>query len=186
MGTILPKNGRIGHYIFHYALYGILPDSHLRVWEIFVIACRLLCQPVLTKQEFMKADALLVKFCTGMEKLYGKQFLTCKMHLHCHLHSVVLDYGPVLGFWFFSFERYKGQLGSILTNNHSVENQFMRDFFKERFLTPSAGNLPTIPRGNYANLQQVERKKDHIIDRRLSATVVLIVSTDQLCKCFVV
>ena len=92
----------------------------------------------------MKADALLVNFCTGMEKLYGKEFLTCNMHLHCHLHSVLLDYGPVFGFWLFSFERYNGQLGSTLTNNHSVEIQFMQDFLKERFLMQSAGNLPTI------------------------------------------
>jgi len=126
-----------------YALYGILPDSHLRVWERFVIACRLLCQPVITKQEIMKADALLVNFCTGMEKLYGKQFLTCNMHLHCHLHSVLMDYGPVFGFWLFSFERYNGQLGSTLTNNRSVEIQFMRDFLKERFLMRTfANHLP--------------------------------------------
>ena len=113
-----------------YALYGILPDSHLRVWERFFIACRILCQLVITKQEIMKADALLVNFCTGMEKLYGKQFLTCNMHLHCYLHSVFLDYGPVFEFWLFSFERYNGQLGSTLT--------FMRDFLKEPFLMPSA------------------------------------------------
>ena len=73
-----------------------------------------------------------------------KQFLTCNMHLHCHLHSVLLDYGPVFGFWLFSFERYNGQLGSTLTNNRSVEIQFMRDFLKERFLMPSTGNLPAI------------------------------------------
>ena len=127
-----------------YALYGILPDNHLRVWERFVLACRILCQPVISKEEILKADALIVNFCTGMEKLYGKQFLTCNMHLHCHLHSVLLDYGPVFGFWLFSFERYNGQLGSTLTNNRSVEIQFMRDFLKERFLMPSTGNLPAI------------------------------------------
>ena len=127
-----------------YALYGIIPDNHLRVWERFVLACRILCQPVITKQEIKKADALLVNFCTGMEKLYGKQFLTCNMHLHCHLHSVLLDYGPVFGFWLFSFERYNGQIGSTLTNNRSVEIQFMRDFLKEHYLMPSAGNLLTI------------------------------------------
>ena len=65
------------------------------------------------------------------------------MHLHCHLNSVLLDYGPVLGFWLFSFERYNGLLGSTVTNNRSVEMQFMRDFLKERFLMPCAGNLPT-------------------------------------------
>ena len=57
-----------------YVLYGIFPDSHLRVWERFG-KCRLLCQPIVTKQEIMKADALLVNFCTGMEKLYENQFL---------------------------------------------------------------------------------------------------------------
>ena len=127
-----------------YALYGILPDNHLRLWERFVLACRILCQPVVNKQAIMKADALLVNFCTGMEKLYGKKFLTCNMHLHCHLHSVLLDYGPVFGFWLFSFERYNGQLGSSRTNNRSVEIQFMRDFLKERFLIPCSGNLPTV------------------------------------------
>ena len=127
-----------------YALYGILPDNHLRIWERFVLACRILCQPVISKQEILKADALLVNFCTGMEKLYGKQFLTCNMHLHCHLRSVLLDYGPVFGFWLFSFERYNGQIGSTATNNRSVEIQFMRDFLKEHFLMPSAGNLPSV------------------------------------------
>ena len=52
--------------------------------------------------------------------------------------------GPAFGFWLFLFEHYNGQLGSTLTNNRSVEIQFMRDFLKERSLMPSAGNLPTI------------------------------------------
>ena len=56
-----------------YALHGILPDNHLRIWERFVMACRILCQPVISKEEIMKSDALLVNFCTGMETLYGKK-----------------------------------------------------------------------------------------------------------------
>ena len=127
-----------------YAMYGILPDSHLRVWERFVLARRILCQPVLSKQEINKADALLVNSCLGMEKLYGNKFLTCNMHLHCHLPTDLLDYGPVFGIWLFSFERYNGQLGSTRTNNRSVEIQFIRDFLKERFLLPCSGNLPNL------------------------------------------
>ena len=38
-----------------YALHRILPDNQLRVWERFVLAR----QPVITKQEVLKADALL-------------------------------------------------------------------------------------------------------------------------------
>jgi len=98
---------------------------------------------VLSKQEILKGDALLVNFCMGMEQLYGKKFLTCNMHLHCHLRKVLMDYGPVFGFWLFSFERYNGHLGSTYTNNRSVEIKFRRDFLKERFLLPSVRNLPT-------------------------------------------
>ena len=108
------------------------------------MACRILCQPVISKEEIRKADALLLNFCTVMEALYGKKGLTCNMHLHCHLSSVLFDYGPVFGFWLFSLERYNGQIGATRTNNRSVEIQFMRDFVKERFLMPSAGNLPRI------------------------------------------
>ena len=101
----------------------------------------------------MKADALLVNFCTGIEKLYGKQFLTCNMHLHCHLHSVLLDYGPVFGFWLFSFERYNGQLGSTLTTIVPWKFSFARllkGAFSNAICRKSANHLP---RGIFANLQ---------------------------------
>lgn len=91
------KNWTLTFSMYMYALHGILPDNHLRIWERFVMACRILCQPVISKEEIMKADALLVNFCTGMEMLYGKKGLTCNMYLHCHLSSVLFDYGP-LGF----------------------------------------------------------------------------------------
>ena len=95
-----------------------------------------------------------------MEQLYGKKFLTCNMHLHCHLREVLLDYGPVFGFWLFSFERYNGHLGSTYTNNRSVEIKFMRDFLKERFLLPSSGNLPTLQQDTF--LPIFHRGKDKV------------------------
>ena len=79
------------------------------------MASRILCQPVISKEEIMKADALLVNFCTGMQRFYGKKGLTCNMHLHCHLSSCLFDYGPVFGFWLFSFEHYNGQIGATRT-----------------------------------------------------------------------
>ena len=52
------------------------------------------------------------------------------MHLHTHLPDCVFDYGPVTGFWLFSFERYNGILGDFSTNNKSIELQLMRKFTK--------------------------------------------------------
>ena len=104
---------------------------------------------MLSKQEILKGDALLVNFCMGMEQFYGKKFLTCNMDLHCHLRKVLLDYGPVFGFWLFLFERYNGHLGATYTNNRTVEIKFMRDSLKERFLLPSSRNLPTLQQDTF-------------------------------------
>ena len=137
MAILLERSGKTG----------ILPDRHLRVWERFVLACKILCQPVLSKQEILKGDALLVNFCMGMERLYGKKFLTCNLHLHCHLQKVLMDYGPVFGFWLFSFERYNGHSGSTFINNPSFEIKFER--FSEGALPPSLFEKSTDPSTGY-------------------------------------
>ena len=50
------------------------------------------------------------------------------MHMHCHLKSVILDFGPVYAFWLFSFERFNGILGNQPSNNRSIEIQLMKRF----------------------------------------------------------
>ena len=52
------------------------------------------------------------------------------MHRHCHLCECILDFGPVYGFWCFSFERYNGILGALHVNNHQIEIQLMRKFIE--------------------------------------------------------
>ena len=41
------------------------------------------------------------------------------------------DFGPVYGFWCFSYERYNGVLGSFPTNKKSIASQLMRRFVYE-------------------------------------------------------
>ena len=40
--------------------------------------------------------------------------MTPNMHMHCYLADCVRDFGPIYGFWLFSFERYNGLLENIL------------------------------------------------------------------------
>jgi len=47
------------------------------------------------------------------------------MHMSCHIHECILDYGPMQIFWLFSFERI---LGRLPNNNKSIEDQMMRWF----------------------------------------------------------
>lgn len=115
-----------------FALKDILPDRHLQCWKLFVKACCILCSTVISTSQVKIADDLLLKFCRSVEDLYGSSKVTPNMHLHCHLCECILDFGPVYGFWCFSFERFNGILGALHVNNHQIEVQLMRKFIERQ------------------------------------------------------
>jgi hypothetical protein len=117
-----------------YCLSGILPNEHFKCWQTFVLACKYLCNQIIYKTQLEIADRLLIKFCKTVETLYGEDAITPNMHMHGHLKEVILDHGPITGFWCFSFERFNGILGSTTTNNRSVELQLMRRFIVSRYI----------------------------------------------------
>jgi len=126
------KNFTILYSVF--ALWNILPAPDLQLWQDFVMACSLFCAPVITETKAMLAHTYIIKFCQGVEKLYGTSKATPNMHLHTHLVDCILDYGPVYSFWLFSFERYNGILGEYGTNQKSVEIQLMRKFISGQMI----------------------------------------------------
>ena len=115
-----------------YALKDILQTEHLKCWQAIVLACGYLSKPVLSQDDIAMADGMLLKFCKNFQALYGNEEVTPNMHLHCHLKDVILDYGPIHSFWCFSFERYNGIIGSIITNKRSIELQLMRKIVTSR------------------------------------------------------
>ena len=115
-------------------LYEILPQEHLKCWQHFVLACRILCKHQLSQSDVDLFDVLLIRFCQRAQALYGDHFITPNMHMHGHLKSVVEDYGPVFGFWLFSFERYNGILGNQSNNHRDIESQLMNRFLRDNFI----------------------------------------------------
>ena len=113
------------------ALRGLLPSDVLECWRHFVLACRILCSHQITAEQVTLGDALLLHFCKRTERIFGWQHITPNMHMHCHLRSCILDYGPLHGFWLYAFERYNGILGAMPNNNKSIEVQLMRRFLRE-------------------------------------------------------
>lgn len=113
------------------ALRGILLNEDLECWRHFVLACRLLSQHKINKEQLSLADALLMKFCRRSESMYGSSIVTPNMHLHGHLKECILDYGPIHGFWCFPYERYNGLLGEFPNNKKSIEVQLMNRFSRE-------------------------------------------------------
>lgn len=107
-------------YFSLFALKGILPSRHYKVWTLFVDACRIICSYSVTFENCNEAHQKLVQFCKGFQDLYGAEYCTPNMHLSCHLMEVVKDYGPVHSFWCFSFERYNGILGSYPKGSQNI------------------------------------------------------------------
>jgi hypothetical protein len=81
-------------------------------------------------RDVASCHTLLLQFCCEFERLYRKLRITPNMHLHTHLADCIFDYGPVCGFWLFSFEWYNRILGDYYTNNKSIELQLMCNFEK--------------------------------------------------------
>ena len=124
------------------ALYGIIEQKFLDHWILFVSASRILCSRYLTLADIEQFDSLILRFCKGVELLYGKRAVTPNMHLHAHLSECLQNYGPVYSFWLFSFERYNGHLGSLPNNSRLVEVEIMKRFLRDAAI--SCANYPSL------------------------------------------
>ena len=113
------------------ALKGILPTDHLRCWLLYVRACFVICNHIITSQAIEEVDQYLTQFCKHFQQLYGPNACTPNTHLHLHLKECLKNYGPVHSFWCYSFECYNGMLGRYHTNNQTVEVQIMKKFLRE-------------------------------------------------------
>ena len=82
-------------------LRDVLPHDHYTLWCIFSKACSLLYRPYIHEREVEEADELLLSFCHGFERLYGKKACTPNLHMHCHLKDCILDVGPMFSFCVF-------------------------------------------------------------------------------------
>lgn len=91
-------------------------------------ACQLLCSRAISRDKLVELKRLLLCFCQTFERLYGAESCTPNLHLHCHLHDCISDFGPATVFWLFGCERLNGILGSVPTNHRAIEIQLMRKF----------------------------------------------------------
>ena len=118
-------------YFSVFCLGDLLPHSHIECWRKFVLACRRLVKFSISHTDLTVADGLLLKLCQRSTELYGESAITPNMHMHCHLSSCLLEFGPIHSFWLFPFGRYNGILEEQPTNNRSIEMQLMRRFQRD-------------------------------------------------------
>ena len=83
--------------------------------------------------EVSKCQHIYSYIFTHSEKMH-KEHIKPNHHWCTHLFDQVLDYGPVYGFWSFTYERLNKVLKSYHTNNHGggeIEVTFFRSFTRE-------------------------------------------------------
>ncbi|OAD79037.1 hypothetical protein PHYBLDRAFT_164121 [Phycomyces blakesleeanus NRRL 1555(-)] len=113
-------------------LRDVLPLPEFKNSIEFVNACRYFTKPNVSEEDIEKGHKCLEEFCKGCETLYDLDLLSPNMHLHLHLCQTMIDFGPVYGYWLFSFERYNSVLKNIKTNRRNgFESTFMRQFIEE-------------------------------------------------------
>ena len=89
-----------------YSLKPLLPVSHYENWAKFVQACLLLSSRAISVENVSCLQSLLINFCRIIERLYGSSYCIPNLHLHCHLHECINDFGPANAFWLFACERF--------------------------------------------------------------------------------
>ena len=139
-----------------YILYGILPNADFECWCYFVEACQLVCQPIINTYQIVKSHDLLVRFCTTYEQLYGRERCTPNMHMSCHLKDIMLDYGPVHGFWCFSLERYNGVLEAMQKSWINPEKQLMQKFLDLQIVSSIDVSPSAATSSDFATLVRAE------------------------------
>ena len=159
-----------------FVLYKILPNDEFMNWMHFVTACRLIARPSLLRSEIIKAHEELLEFCRGCEILYGGDFITPNMHMHGHLMETLLDFGPMYGYWLFTFERYNGLIGDISSNGKdSIETTFAKRFIEQ---VHSSDFIRSISR----HLRHVEELEflQSLISRPPTSTTTISLSSDDV------
>ncbi|GET58569.1 hypothetical protein GLOIN_2v1786147 [Rhizophagus irregularis DAOM 181602=DAOM 197198] len=68
----------------------------------------------------------LIEILKLIKTNYGEVSITPNLHLSLHLNKCCKDYGPLYSFWYFSFERMNGILGSLPNSRRKIEPEIMR------------------------------------------------------------
>ena len=106
--------------------------------------CRLLSAGCIDNRDNVldRVDQHLEDFGRGISDLFGAPAVTPNMHMQMHLTEAVKEYGPLYALWLFAFERYKGILGNIQTNNGQIEGQIMSQFMEASLVDALEDKLP--------------------------------------------
>ena len=88
--------------------------------------CQILVCQIIKWNLIDEAHERLIKIIKLIERNYGQEKITLNLHLSLHLYECAYDYEPLYSFWYFSFEKINGILGSLPNSHWNIESELMR------------------------------------------------------------
>ncbi|OAD67811.1 hypothetical protein PHYBLDRAFT_150900 [Phycomyces blakesleeanus NRRL 1555(-)] len=102
-------------------------------------------------EDLDEAHCSLEAFCVECEILYDPDLLSPNMHLHLRLKETIVSFGPVYGYWLFSFERFNGVLKNYATNRRDgFEATYMRRYPEDAYKSDLARAIISCIRPSHA------------------------------------
>ncbi|GET57517.1 hypothetical protein GLOIN_2v1786147 [Rhizophagus irregularis DAOM 181602=DAOM 197198] len=107
-------------------LWDFLDQEDQKILVHFSQACSILVRRIVTIKNLDDAHEHLIEILKLIETNYGEVSITPNLHFSLHLNKCCKDYGPLYSFWYFSFERMNGILGSLPNSRRKIEPEIMR------------------------------------------------------------
>lgn len=104
-------------------LKGVVDDQHFDHFATLVAAVQYLNSDCVTPDCLSKADALICKYVSYYEDLYGKKNMTLNLHLLLHLVELVKEHGPLFLFACFPMEGINGIVLDLVHGTRFAEMQ---------------------------------------------------------------
>jgi hypothetical protein len=101
------KSSELKNWLFFLSVpltFKKLPRDHWLLHCLYVIAIRILYEPIEKRRYIEKARKMLEIYHDSLKDFYGKHAYTINMHLHLHLADEALEHGPLHGRALFNFE----------------------------------------------------------------------------------
>ncbi|PKY62604.1 hypothetical protein RhiirA4_489348 [Rhizophagus irregularis] len=106
--------------------WDLLREDDRKILSYFVHACNILVCRIISKPKLEEVHRYLLSMVKLVERSYGLEKITSNMHLCLLICKCVFDYGPLYSFWYYSFERMNGLLGSLHNSNRHIEPELLK------------------------------------------------------------
>ncbi|KAF4523231.1 hypothetical protein B566_EDAN011282, partial [Ephemera danica] len=131
------KSSEFKNFLFYYSipvLIGILPEIYLKHFILLVEAASLLHEDSISDEDLGKAKALIDKFVSEFEHLYGLRHMSANLHSLLHLPEAVQNTGPLWVNSCFPLEDLNGKLARLVHATKTPEGQICESFFVQQKL----------------------------------------------------